>query len=160
MENTPRLGGCEKCDFPSQCRYSVDSPPTDSMDSLTESVLSSVRSTESGSHGGPVACPGQSAEPSDFAENVTFDQILSTILSEDSAQMLDSYDLSGNRSNYQQEDVEETMSDGSRSAKRSCPSQDIMASFEEEIAQESAKLPKLVGLGVWECLEDVDLEQA
>lgn len=150
MKNAQVLNGCDKCDFPSQCR-SRHLELVDSRMSSTAAVAPSIStqrpkkgSREKRDNGTKISISNQS---------VDFDQILSSICADNTSTPKGSRKSTKGSSGG-------TKKMGDATSRKSGTGKILMPSLEEEIARETAKLQELVGPDLWAALEDVDLEIA
>jgi hypothetical protein len=89
MNEAGTLKGCDKCTYPSQCRYPQESPEEESFGDVglqTPTIsLPTIKESEACTELGK----GMVELPSSSNESVTFDQILDDILSEDRATVME-----------------------------------------------------------------------
>ena len=82
MKNPRSLKGCDTCDFPSQCRYPVESHPVHNPSMITVSAEAPEKEQRSASQA--VIGQGNNSK-STSNENIDFEHILSSIFSDDRA---------------------------------------------------------------------------
>lgn len=145
----PRFsGGCENCVFPSQCRYPVEikdegEKPTRSR--KTSTLIQTTPGTEvitAESNGKGENDKKRSLSTSN--ENVSFDQILNDIFTEEKSMKLNS-----NKEMFKRK--------GQGKHKNS--QNDSISSLEQKTAKEAERVKQLVGIDLWNNLEDIALEK-
>jgi hypothetical protein len=145
----PRLsGGCESCVFPSQCRY-----PAETKDHVEKPVRSRKTSTfiQTAPETEVIAPESNGKGENDKKrslstsnENVSFDQILNDIFTEEKTMKIDS-----------KKEMVKRKSQG----KRKNSQKDSKSSLEQEMAKETERVKQLVGVDLWNNLEDIALEK-
>lgn len=155
LKNPRPLKGCEKCAFPSQCRYpaeaqvEVDQDETSETDDKTGSDR--VQSDGDGDHIMTDSdCNGDSetlsvsttSSSSTANQDINFDQILSGILDSNDASMAS-------------DSCSETWLPAKPSKKGK---KNVVSGTEDEKTRESNRLKQLIGPDLWDNLEDIDLE--
>ncbi|KIW98350.1 uncharacterized protein Z519_00010 [Cladophialophora bantiana CBS 173.52] len=148
LQNERVLKGCESCDFPSQCRYPVDSHPLSDAEAALVYPNASVSETLQELEAKIEERRGKSEGGSNANENVGFDQILKNICPSTKSQTPGSQKLS----NTKQQNKSMSRSKEKRSVKGP------IRAWEEEAPGEEKRLRELVGPDLWSCLEDVGLD--
>lgn len=155
VHNPRILKGCDYCDFPSQCRYPVESHPA--AEPETMKVDDEPRSAETleGWKEEKDEDEKKKANAATANKDIDFDKILSNI-------------FPGNEEEILKKSVKPALNAGDSStnsrkrsgAKKKKISQDaVVLALEDEMAMERARMRELVGMVLWEGMEDVDLEK-
>jgi len=159
LKNPRRAAGCETCVFPSQCRYPAEkedvglqNPAKTRSGTTTGRITPKIEvdtresktnvDTDNGDTQMSPSSPSTSASTSN--ENVSFEQILGNIFTGDKSMKVDSSKKDGSNKKGQ----------GKR---KNSPQKGYVSAIEREMEREAEHVKQLVGVDLWNNLEDIDL---
>jgi hypothetical protein len=149
IKNPRVLRGCEKCEFPSQCRYPAEPQQTSTSTANVDESLPQ-KSSRKDSKDKEANVKAKAATEPTSNKSIDFDQILSNMFHKE-----ENVDSKGS----------ETQDPGSTSrkkgsSKKKTSQKGLIPSLEEEMSKEAVRLRALVGMDLWSTLQDVELEKA
>lgn len=158
LKNSRVASGCENCVFPSQCRYPAEKEDHVEKDksaklkngSTSIQITSETERATTESKGQvdttDAMRSSSSSSSSTSNENISFEQILSNIFTEEKSMKLDSCKKDSLKKKGQ--------------GKRKNSQRSFISSIEREMAREAEHVKQLVGVDLWNNLEDIDLGKA